>query len=304
MSNHYEILGLKPGASSSEIKAAFRRLAKLFHPDKNPGGREHFTKILRAYEILSDPSLKSSYDYRLYNGLQTENIAKKNPGTKTWNFDEKEMKRRQYYNEHIKKYTKSNAHFATPETKKPYNEYKYILFATPLAVLLFLLIMHLASDPPHSNNTASGQLQEDPDVNFIPKTGDTLYAAYFGGSRFDSLANRKLFVKNNSGSDVIVCLFVSGIFWRSCFISDQTSVSIDGLSKKPVRVLYSSGSEFSIAADTTHPEGFFTGKQHFYKSAQLLRLKPDHVLVLDTGLNANFEEINETDFFADSATHS
>lgn len=148
MSNHYDILGLKPGASSLEIKAAFRRLAKLFHPDKNPGGREHFNKILRAYEVLSDPILRSSYDYRMNRGAAQSSASRSKTTTKTWSFDEKEMKRRQYYNEHIRKYTKTNAHYAAPEARRPYNEYKYILFATPLAVALFLLIMRLASDPP------------------------------------------------------------------------------------------------------------------------------------------------------------
>ncbi|MGZ3920962.1 MAG: J domain-containing protein, partial [Bacteroidia bacterium] len=58
MVNYYNILGLNPGASATEIKTAFRAMAKIFHPDKNPEGQEQFKKILRAYETLSDPSRK------------------------------------------------------------------------------------------------------------------------------------------------------------------------------------------------------------------------------------------------------
>ena len=109
MANYYEILGVHSGASFTEIRSAFRRLAKIYHPDKNPAGKEQFTIILKAYETLSDPQLKSTYDYKLnYNLIftSTQQSKSKNSSTKTWSFDEKELKRRKYYEEHIKKYAK------------------------------------------------------------------------------------------------------------------------------------------------------------------------------------------------------
>jgi curved DNA-binding protein CbpA len=144
--NYYEILGVRTGAEYLEIKAAFRQLAKLYHPDKNPGGKERFTTILKAYELLSDPILKSSYDYKLkYHHTQLEQSASvKTKDTKTWRFDERELKRRQYYNDYIKKHAQASPSVAH-ESKKNYNEYKYILFATPLAVALFLLVVNLAT---------------------------------------------------------------------------------------------------------------------------------------------------------------
>ena len=136
MINYYEILGVRTGAGPLEIKAAFRRLAKLYHPDKNPAGKEHFAKVLKAYEVLSDPVLKSSYDYKLIYHQEYQSNPSPDTSTKTWRFDEKELKRRQYYNEHIKKYAKSKVNFeAEPVSGKHYNEYKYVLFATPLAVV-------------------------------------------------------------------------------------------------------------------------------------------------------------------------
>jgi len=41
--DYYQILQIKPTATNAEIKAAYRKLAKLFHPDKNPGAEEKFT---------------------------------------------------------------------------------------------------------------------------------------------------------------------------------------------------------------------------------------------------------------------
>jgi molecular chaperone DnaJ len=61
----YVILGLEHGASESEIKRAYRRLARRFHPDINPGDRTaeaRFRQILDAYETLIDPQRRSRYD--------------------------------------------------------------------------------------------------------------------------------------------------------------------------------------------------------------------------------------------------
>jgi molecular chaperone DnaJ len=61
----YVILGLEHGASESDIKRAYRRLARRFHPDINPGDRTaeaRFRQILEAYETLIDPERRSRYD--------------------------------------------------------------------------------------------------------------------------------------------------------------------------------------------------------------------------------------------------
>ena len=60
----YEILGIARDASPSEIKAAYRRLARTLHPDVNsdPADQERFKEITGAYEILSDPAKRQRYD--------------------------------------------------------------------------------------------------------------------------------------------------------------------------------------------------------------------------------------------------
>lgn len=55
--NHYETLGLKPGASQDEIKKAYRKLAQKYHPDKG-GDEAKFKEIKTAYEYLSNPNAK------------------------------------------------------------------------------------------------------------------------------------------------------------------------------------------------------------------------------------------------------
>ncbi|WP_349313173.1 DnaJ C-terminal domain-containing protein [Brevundimonas subvibrioides] len=61
----YKELGVSRGASAAEIKAAFRKLAKELHPDKNPGdakAEERFKRASAAFDILSDPEKKAQYD--------------------------------------------------------------------------------------------------------------------------------------------------------------------------------------------------------------------------------------------------
>jgi DnaJ-class molecular chaperone len=61
----YEVLGLKPGASADEIRKAYRKLAKEFHPDLNPGkpaAEARFKAVTAANDILSDPEKRARYD--------------------------------------------------------------------------------------------------------------------------------------------------------------------------------------------------------------------------------------------------
>lgn len=63
--NYYLILGLQPGASEGEIKRAYRRLARKYHPDINPGDHTAealFRRIVEAYETLIDPQRRTMYD--------------------------------------------------------------------------------------------------------------------------------------------------------------------------------------------------------------------------------------------------
>ena len=63
--DYYEVLGVDKNASETEIKRAYRKVAKKYHPDMNPGDKEaeeKFKEAAEAYEVLSDPEKKSKYD--------------------------------------------------------------------------------------------------------------------------------------------------------------------------------------------------------------------------------------------------
>jgi molecular chaperone DnaJ len=62
--DYYEILGVNRSADKEELKRAYRRLARKYHPDvnKDPGAEDRFKEINRAYEVLSEPETKARYD--------------------------------------------------------------------------------------------------------------------------------------------------------------------------------------------------------------------------------------------------
>jgi len=71
--DYYEILGMNRNASASEIKAAYRKLALKYHPDRNPGDKaseESFKEAAEAYEVLHDPQKRNIYDQYGHQGIE------------------------------------------------------------------------------------------------------------------------------------------------------------------------------------------------------------------------------------------
>src|SRR6185312_16006142 len=73
--DYYGALGVKKNASSDEIRKAFRKLARKYHPDVNPGDKkaeEKFKEISEANDVLSDPKKRKIYDQL---GIYSDNVT-------------------------------------------------------------------------------------------------------------------------------------------------------------------------------------------------------------------------------------
>lgn len=75
--DYYEILGVPRSASAEDLKSAFRRLARQYHPDvnKEPDAEERFKEINEAYAVLSDPEKRAAYDRYGHAGVRGPNGA-------------------------------------------------------------------------------------------------------------------------------------------------------------------------------------------------------------------------------------
>src|SRR5580704_2727093 len=78
--DYYELLGVAKKATAKDIRTAFRKLARKYHPDLNPGDKsseEKFKQLQEAYDVLSDSKKRQMYDQY---GFYSDNLPPGGPG--------------------------------------------------------------------------------------------------------------------------------------------------------------------------------------------------------------------------------
>jgi hypothetical protein len=255
---------------------------------------------LKAYETLINPALKLTYDYKLnYAQTQTQ-TATTGGGKKYKNFEEQELKRKRYYDEHIKKYEKKkNVTVEEFEIKENYNEFKYILFATPLAVILFLLIVNFASNDrtyvTKRTSTVEGAISETKTNLTHSKNQNSFHSLseklkLFGQNKFDLNSSLKLEVKNNSGSTVAFCLFDKNKkFIRFAELSPSSSTEMINLPNEKILVKYC----------IYNSKGLVNDKESvlFFKSSELRLPEAINPVTLLAQTSNEFIKISSEEFF-------
>ena len=98
--DYYEILGVKRDAKPEEIKKAYRRLARKYHPDVNPGDKaseERFKLTTEAHDVLSDPKKRKVYHSEYVDPVYVEFVTAYIPDQREWEsppFQRRESKKK------------------------------------------------------------------------------------------------------------------------------------------------------------------------------------------------------------------
>ncbi|WP_010520576.1 J domain-containing protein [Aquimarina agarivorans] len=140
MKNLYQTLGLKNNASQDEIKKAYRKLAIKFHPDKNIGDDffdELFREVKDAYDILSNPTTKRTYDLKYNLFINNSKIKHR----KTTNPAEKAQQKNTNENNSKKKYTKQTNSSFREIFLKNLVKLNHLTFKQALTLLLLTILI-------------------------------------------------------------------------------------------------------------------------------------------------------------------
>jgi curved DNA-binding protein CbpA len=238
MADYYSILGLTKNATDIEIKAAFRKLAKIYHPDKNPdpNARILFEHILKAYDTLINPYSRRRYDdlgiARSSQQKQTSRPSnQRNKGQKEWNTSEEDLKRREYYKQHYHQAKTKAANVEQP--KQTYSDYKYVLFATPIAVGLLMIIISFFSSVPETITTQEKveTIVSAPSTsNTTLNNGDKPYNGFFGDIKtFDS--QQVLQINNSSNYDAVIVVFdkITNAYLQHAYLKNSYTIEFSKL---------------------------------------------------------------------------
>ncbi len=244
--DYYKILQVPVTASTAEIKAAYRRLAKMYHPDKNGGysDGEKFKQIREAYETLGNPQKRMHYDSKRNRATTFRSTSKepKKPTEKNYTFTEEDAKRRQYYQQHYKKQASAKS-TAPPSQPRQSSELKYILISVPVAVALLLLMIRIYEKP---NEEKIEQTTYDTVRASDIHTADSPYTHVFGKMILDTNSASVIRLINRSGHDAIVFLQNdNGKVLRSHFIENNYEMLAENIPPSTYRVFYWLGNEFS-----------------------------------------------------------
>ncbi len=159
MTDYYKILNVTFGASETEIKKRFRKLATIHHPDKNGGSKnseETFKTILNAYETLSHKKNRENYDLKYRQHFQQPKTETTNQNNKNSNTKHEQTKQPPPRNREYQK------------AEKPKVNYSFLV----VVVLLALLYLYNANKTTTTGNTKADKQLEEQEPEKRPQSGE------------------------------------------------------------------------------------------------------------------------------------
>ncbi|HLG04025.1 MAG TPA: DnaJ domain-containing protein [Bacteroidia bacterium] len=214
MKDHYRTLGIAENATARDIKLAYRRLAKKYHPDVNTGdlrAEERFKEIVEAYDVLSDPFLKNAYDLKrnrqdyfpphpsFYSYEKKQEPVKNDPRRKTYDPSDLQRvreKNRKRILEQMRRRRKLLAGMVIT--------FILYLFGTA-AFETWIEAQRKKSTDSISFLFAEEMARRRLEESAVIRNFDSPYDSVFGGERYQHMSPNQ-FIVVNPVSDAVVCL--------------------------------------------------------------------------------------------------
>ncbi|MFY7787951.1 MAG: DnaJ domain-containing protein [Thermoflexibacteraceae bacterium] len=159
MTDYYKILNVTFGASETEIKTQFRKLAIIYHPDKNGASKkseETFKVILNAYEILSNKESRAIYDLKYKQYFQKHKSETTNQSSTSSDTKQEQSKQSPPNNKEYKQ---------TGKTKSKINYIYWIIF-------ILLILLYLYDTNKTTGNSKADQQTEEQKSENRPQSGE------------------------------------------------------------------------------------------------------------------------------------
>lgn len=212
--NYYTVLGVKNTATFEEIKAAYRELAKKYHPDKNPGNKaaeDFFKEVQQAYSTLSNPEKRKKFDLKFsYGSTQQQYTTQRKQSTAQGS---------PQYNGNAYQYAQQQAQYKQQGTKgrayaqqaKPdLSENRYVLISVGIALVLLYFIISYSSnkEAEYTENIRSAIENTEPATEEVPEINnfDSPYSNYFGNEIADDASKNSIQLRNSDFAEAVVCL--------------------------------------------------------------------------------------------------
>ena len=221
--NYYIILEVKSTASADEIKAAYRLLAKKYHPDKNIGNKaseEYFKEIQQAYSILSNPEKRRKYDLKFSYRSKMPPPQRSNPagpqyaGNAYQYAQQQAQAKQQAYYQQQRTAGQTNSTNPTLE-KKDSGESWQILVSVGIALVLLYFIISYSTEKTTAPNSSlwnkelvekMNELNAKADDTPAISNFDSPYSTFFGDEINDPESKSYISISNSNVCEVVVCL--------------------------------------------------------------------------------------------------